>query len=113
MIFSERCREYSEEDDKRDLQIESWIHIEVQQKILERLAAEPETNVTSANFLCWIHGEFYASMPEHLRRVKGETEETAWVEAGQSRAVQVKVARHLPPTVASLDNFLRRFGEFL
>ncbi len=105
-------REYSGEDDKRDLQIESRIHIEVQQKILERLAAEPETNVASADFLCWIHGEFYASMPERLRRVKGENEETAWVEAGKIRAAQVKVGRHLPPTAASLDNFMRRFGDF-
>lgn len=105
-------REYSEDDDKRDLQIESRIHIEVQQKILERLTAEPETNVASADFLCWIHGEFYASMPERLRWARGENEEKAWVEAGQVRAAQVAVGRHLPPTVESLDNFLRRFGEF-
>lgn len=105
-------REYSEDDDKRDLQIESRIHIEVQQKILERLTAEPETNVASADFLCWIHGEFYTQMPERLRWVEGENGEKAWVEAGEVRAAQVKVGRHLPPTVESLDNFLRRFGDF-
>ena len=104
--------EYSEDDDKRDLQIESRIHIEVQQKILERLTVESETNVASADFLCWIHNEFYASMPERLRWARGENEERAWVEAGKTRAAQVTVGRHLPPTVESLDNFLRRFGDF-
>jgi Fic family protein len=106
-------REYSEDDDdKRDLQIESRIHIEVQQKILERLAAEPETNVASADFLFWIHAEFYASMPERLRWARGKNEEKAWVEAGEVRAAQVKVGRHLPPTAESLAGFLRRFGDF-
>lgn len=105
-------REYSEDEDKRDLQIESRIHIEVQQKIIERLAAAPETNVASAEFLRWIHGEFYVQMPERLRWARGEAEEKAWVEAGQFRAAQVVVGRHLPPTAESLDNFLHRFGEF-
>lgn len=105
-------REYSDDDDKRDLQIESRIHIEVQQKILERLAAEPETNVAAPDFLCWIHGEFYEQMPERLRWAKGEAEEKAWVEAGKVRNNQVIIERHLPPTVESLNDFLRRFGEF-
>lgn len=105
-------KDYSADAEKRDLQIESRIHIEVQQKILERLVAEPETNVASADFLRWIHVEFYTHMPERLRWVEGENGEKAWVEAGEVRAAQVKVGRHLPPTAASLDNFLRRFGDF-
>lgn len=75
-------KDYSADAEKRDLQIESRIHIEVQQKILERLAAEPETNVASADFLRWIHVEFYTQMLERLRWVEGENGEKAWVEAG-------------------------------
>lgn len=105
-------REYSEDDDKRDLQIESLIHIEVQQKILARLRAEPEMNVAAPEFLLWIHREFYEQMPERLRWVKGASERSAWVEAGELRGEQVEVGRHLPPTAESLDKFLRRFGEF-
>jgi Fic family protein len=104
--------EYSEDDDKRDLQIESLIHIQVQQKILDRLRAEPEINVALPEFLCWIHSEFYASMPERLRWVKGDNAETARVEAGQIRERYVIVGRHVPPAAESLDKFLRRFGEF-
>ncbi len=104
--------EYSEDDDKRDLQIESLIHIEVQQKIADRLTAEPETNVAAPNFLLWIHEQFYAQMPERLRWVKGDAEEKAWVEAGQIRDRYVVVGRHVPPASESLDNFLQRFGEF-
>lgn len=105
-------REYSEDDDKRDLQIESLIHIEVQQKILARLRAEPEMNVATPEFLLWIHQEFYEQMPERLRWVKGASERRAWVEAEELRGEQVEVGQHLPPTAESLNKFLRRFGEF-
>ena len=105
-------REYSEDENKRDLQIESRIHIEVQQKILERLTTEPEINVASPEFLCWIHAEFYDQMPERLRWVKREDDEKVWVEAGKVRSRQVSVGHHLPPTAESLNDFLRRFGEF-
>jgi Fic family protein len=107
-------KEYSEEDDKRDLQIESLVHIEVQKKIIERLRREPETNVAAPEFLLWLHREFYEEMPERLRVCKGEgdDDEWAWVEAGEFRKRQVVVGRHLPPVPESLDKFMRRFGEF-
>lgn len=102
-------KEYSEEDDKRDLQIESLVHIEVQKKIIERLRTEPETNVAAPEFLLWLHREFYEEMPERLRFCKGDDgdDERAWVEAGEFRKRQVVVGRHLPPVPESLDKFIR------
>jgi Fic family protein len=103
-------RDYSEDEDKRDLQTESLIHIEVQQKIIDRLRAEPETNVAAPEFLCWVHREFYKKMPERLRCVKSETGKTARVEAGRVRELQVEVGLHIPPVPESLENFLKRFA---
>ncbi len=106
-------RDYSADEDKRDLQIESRIHIEVQQKILARLEEEPETNVAAPEFLRWIHREFYEQMPERLRWVSGGTDGAReWVEAGELRARMVAVGRHLPPETESLNDFLARFGDF-
>lgn len=103
--------DYSASSAKRDLQIESLIHIEVQEKIGRRLVAEPETNVAAKDFLLWIHNEFYENLPERLRRVKGEGEETAFVEAGRLRKRFVCVGHHVPPAPDSLDAFLARFDE--
>ena len=105
--------DYSKDEDKRDLQIESRIHIEVQKKIAERLTEKSnDPDVTSPDFLRRIHREFYEQMPERLRRVKGEKGETAWVEAGEFRRRYVVVGRHVPPAHEALDAFLKRFDEF-
>jgi Fic family protein len=104
--------DYSSDQDKRDLQIESQIHIEVQGKIIALLGENRDANVTSPEFLRWIHREFYEKMPERLRWVKGEAEETAWVEAGEIRSRYVIVGRHVPPAHDALCKFLKRFDEF-
>lgn len=103
--------DYSSDQDKRDLQLESLIHIEVQEKIAARLIEAPDENVVSANFLRWIHGEFYEKMPERLRYVKGEGGEKAFVEAGRLRSRFVAVGSHVAPAHESLDAFLARFEE--
>jgi Fic family protein len=102
-------QDYSVDQDKRDLQIESRIHIEAQSKIDARLQEETATNVASQKFLCWIHGEFYASLPERLRWAKGENGEREWVEAGALRQSNVRVGQHIAPGPDSLANFLGRF----
>lgn len=103
--------DYSSDQDKRDLQIESLIHIEVQEKIADRLSESPDTNVVSKDFLLWIHGEFYEKMPERLRYVKGEDGEKIFVEAGELRKRHVAVGSHVAPAQESLAAFLARFEE--
>lgn len=105
-------RDYSADEDKRDLQLESLIHIEVQKKINERLAAEPHLNVASAEFLYWVHSEFYEQMPERLRWCYGSEGAREWVEAGQPRKHMVQVGGHIPPAADSIGDFLRRFEKF-
>jgi Fic family protein len=104
-------KDYSADQDKRDLQTESLIHIELQKKIIERLSTEPDLNVASAEFIRWIHREFYAQMPERLRWAYGE-KKREWVEDGEFRRHLVQVGSHLPPAVESIDDFLRRFEKF-
>lgn len=104
--------DYSEDREKRDLQTESRIHIEVQEEIAQRLAEDPNLNVASPEFLRWIHERFYRRMPESLRWVKGDKGESAYVDAGLVRRQQVAVGQHLPPAHETLDSFLQRFSSF-
>lgn len=102
-------QDYSSDQDKRDLQIESRIHIEVQGRIAQRLLNEPTTNVAAQTFLCWIHHEFYEALPERLRWAKGENEEREWVDAGEVRRSNVRVGQHVAPVPDALGSFLQRF----
>lgn len=103
--------DYSSNVQKRELQIESRIHIEVQRKVSEKLKENHTETITNEDFLCWIHREFYAQMPENLRWAKGDGGEKVWVEAGKLRKRLVVVGRHIPPVAESLKSFLSRFDE--
>lgn len=104
--------DYSADQSKRDLQIESKIHIEVQEEIAKRLTDEPNLNAASISMLRWIHERFYSRMPERLCWVQGDNQESEKVEAGVFRKRYVQVGRHLPPKPETLDTFLERFAFF-
>ena len=104
--------DYSADQNKRDLQTESTIHIEVQEEIANRLSDEPDLNVGSPVILRWIHERFYSRLPERLCWVKGENSESERVEAGAFRKRYVQVGRHIPPKAEALDSFLERFAAF-
>lgn len=101
--------DFSSDVQKRELQIESRIHIEVQRKISERLKENPSETITGEDFLCWIHRKFYEKMPDNLRWAKGVGGEKVWVKAGVLRESSVIVGSHIPPVAESLKSFLSRF----
>lgn len=103
-------QDYATEPRKRALQLESTAHIAVQRMIDERLRVEPELDICAAAFLQWVHREFYERMPEafHWVEHEGQRQEVA---SGALRTREVQVGRHVAPTSASVDMFLRRFRE--
>jgi Fic family protein len=104
--------DYSREPKKRDLQLEARAHVKVQEAMEGRLSTEPELNVWSKEFLCWIHQEFYKELPEAFRTVRNpETGRELIVEPGQFRKQNVKVGLHVAPSHEAIDSFLARFGE--
>jgi Fic family protein len=105
-------QDYSADQNKRDLQIESQIHIEVQEELAKRLGEEPDLNVASPKLLRWIHERFYSRLPEPLRWVKGDNQDKEWVEAGVFRNRSVAVGAHIPPKAEALDKFLERFASY-
>lgn len=96
----------------RDLQREARAHIEVQRAIEARMIAEPSLNVCARDFLAWVHGEFYARLPEELRIVRdpdGAHEKV--VVPGALRDFDVRVGHHIAPRPAELPALLDRFAE--
>lgn len=106
-------KDYSKEPAQRDLQRESLAHIDVQRAIEERVLREPRLDPSDPEFLCWVHGELYARLPETLRWVVNEkTGERQEVVGGRTRKRDVVVGSHLPPEQEALGLFLERFQNF-
>ncbi|PLX84947.1 MAG: Fic family protein [Desulfuromonas sp.] len=103
--------DYSHEPAKRALQMESVAHIEVQRLIERRLFENPDETICSPAFLCRIHQEFYDRLPVEFREVKTPNGKTKTVIPGELREDEVEVGRHIPPTYATLESFLKRFEE--
>lgn len=105
-------KEYDEDPKKRALQKLSLAHIEVQKQIEKRLRDEPGLEISSPEFLCWIHGSFYKLVPEDFRRIKDpSTGEVFLMEPGKLRDRLVEAGNHLPLHPESLKAFMDRFNE--
>ena len=103
--------DFSKDPAKRAKQLESKAHIEVQKSIEAHIQDNPGTVITSKDFLCWIHKEFYERMPEEyliVQRTNGKTEK---VIPGKTRELEVEVGRHLPPKSEYICGFMKRFEE--
>jgi Fic family protein len=104
--------EYAVNTRERDLQKEARAHIEVQIEIEKKLSREPEINIVSKDFLCWLHSEFYTRMPEDFRFVTNpQTGRSEKVEPGALRNFDVRVGRHIPPPHGEIVNYLSRLSE--
>jgi len=103
---------FSQDPAKRALQEESVAHIVVQRIIEHRLKEEPSLTVTSAEFLTWIHQEFYSRLPQELRFVTNtSTGERLEVVPGQLRERAVEVGILVGPDPVELPKFLERFAQ--
>jgi Fic family protein len=98
-------KEYSRDDKKRMLQMESEAHVLVNKAMRERLSREPELNICSKEFLCWLHGEFYNRLPGEWHTV-GETRD---VIPGQMRERNVEAGRYIAPDAKALKGLIERF----
>lgn len=104
---------YDTEPAKRSLQLESIAHIAVQRDMEKRLETEPELQITSPEFLRYLHREFYMRVPEEFQLVQDVAIKLqSRVIPGELREAGVKVGKHVPPDYETLPTFLKRFAEF-
>ena len=104
-------QDFSTDETQRNYQQLGLAHVAVEKLMVERLGREP-VDVYGAEFICWLHREFYQGLPEPLRWAQTVTGRSYRIEPGQLRDFMVDVGRHTPPRFDTLPRFLRRFKEY-
>ena len=103
--------EFADDERTQDLQIEANNHIRLQEKIDELYAAGSLAEPVSAEFVCWLHEEFYRDAPEAMLMV-GDDSHRFLMTPGKSRSERhekVLVGRHQPPSSHRVADFLAYF----
>lgn len=100
---------YDSDPVKRDLQLESLAHINVQRQLSE-MEISDEYLLSEQCFLD-IHKMFYEGIPDSLRKVTSESGNELMVVPGKFRSDDVQVGRHVPPTDDDISIFMKRFSQ--
>lgn len=105
--------QFDKDKQRRNLQIEAAAHVHVQAEV-DRMAAEgklPEP--ASADFIRWLHREFYRDASEDMLRIESKSR-TIVMEPGHWRSrpeEDVEVGRHSPPSSNRVNDFMQYFEE--
>ena len=101
--------DYSDDTQKRNLQLEATAHIAVQRWI--DTGGLPESAVSGAS-LAEIHRRFCEQLPDELLWVEDPlTKERIRVIPGEFRRRDVAVGQHIPVSAGAVPRFLERFSE--
>lgn len=111
--------DYSQNIEKRNLQLEAFAHIEVQRLIDNNLleaahlgtVAKP-ASIVSADYISLIHRHFYERLPKELQWVEDpKTKKKLKVNPGKFRQRDVQVGAHIACPADKLPMFISRFEE--
>ncbi len=101
--------DYSQDPQKRDLQLEARAHIAVQKWVD---GGGLPGKITTVDNILTLHRRFCALLPEDLLWVENpETGERIRVMPGALRENDVKVGRHIPVSPGALPRFLKHFEK--
>ena len=102
--------DYSQDRQKRDLQLEAKAHIAVQRWIDD--GGLPANRAVSVEGIRETHRRFCEHLPEDLLWVENpETKDRARVVPGELRRLDVQVGQHIPVSPGALVRFLSRFEQ--
>lgn len=102
--------DYSQNLEKRNLQLEAFAHIEVQRLIDNNLLGD--VRLISSDYISLIHRHFYELLPEELQWVEDpKTKKKLKVNPGKFRQRDVQVGAHIACPVDKLPLFISRFEE--
>ncbi|TAN35285.1 MAG: Fic family protein [Verrucomicrobia bacterium] len=105
--------ELDSEERQRNLQLEARAHIRVQRQVDRMHAQGTLPEPASADFLGWLHREFYREAPEAMLWIE-QDERRFRMEPGAFRSLStqdVVVGRHVPPGSAHVAAFMRHFEQ--
>lgn len=100
--------DYSHEPHKRDLQLESFAHIEVQALIDG--TSRNVSDIPRTEYILWLHSEFCRKLPPDLLRNRDpKTGREVEVVPGELRNGDVIVGSHIAPVASELFKFMQYF----
>ena len=107
-------KHFSSDPSLRDYQKEHLAHIAVQKQLLLRLRNEPDLNICSQEFLCWLHYGFYSRLPKSMHFTSTISGKQVPIKAGELRSKPVQVGQHIPPQDRQeVERYLKQFSELL
>jgi len=102
-----------ENEGRRNLQLEAAAHVRVQAEVDGMAAAGRLPEPASADFIRWLHREFYCDAPPEMLRIRGAGREFM-MQPGEWRSLAEHdnaVGRHAPPSSARVPDFMQYFAE--
>ena len=100
---------FSEAPKERDRQMLHAAHLDTLALAEETLT--DDTRITSQEYLCWLHKEFFDRLPDEMRFVKNAEGKAYRFEPGEIREATVAVGAHLAPDSRSLGKMLQYFDQ--
>lgn len=105
--------EFDSDQERRNLQIEAAAHVRVQAEVDQMADDDHLPEPASAEFIRWLHREFYRDAPEEMLRIRGRDHEVI-MQPGEFRSQpehDVAVGRHAPPSSNRVPAFMEYFEE--
>jgi Fic family protein len=102
-----------ENEGRRNLQLEAAAHVRVQAEVDGMAAAGRLPEPAAADFIRWLHREFYRDAPPEMLRIRGANREFT-MQPGEWRSLaehDIAVGRHVPPSSARVPDFMNYFAE--
>lgn len=99
------------DESRRNLQLEAKAHVRVQAEIDRLAAADDLPEPASAEFILWLHHEFYRDAPEEMLRIEGDRQSFI-MQPGVWRnrpEHDNAVGRHIPPSSERVPEFMAYF----
>jgi Fic family protein len=104
--------EFDKDEGRRNLQIEAAAHVRVQTEV-DRMAADGKLQEpASADYILWLHKQFYQDAPEAMLRIRGASRDFrmtpgAWRSEPEH---DVAIGRHVPPASDRVNEFMQYFA---
>ncbi len=97
---------------RRNLQLEATSHVRVQAEVDQEAAADTLPEPASAEFILWLHREFYRDAPDEMLHIHGagrdfRMQPGAWRSQPEHDNA---VGRHVPPSSANVPGFMDHFA---
>ena len=102
---------FAKDPKKRANQKLNRAHIQTEAAMLHRMQSEPDLSIHSAEFICWLHHEFYSRLPEEMHWSEDRVGKKYKIEPGTLRSFEVEVGAHQPPHHNALPPMLDRFAQ--